>query len=153
LKTKADYLEYLQSEHWLELHQRVIERDGGKCTRCPSRVRLQAHHLFYRARWEDSLLSDLVTLCRPCHEKEHGLPPSPEPQSDYVRQIFTLDQLRRARELDFISQKVYDGLLPKFQPAALVKISKPSTPSTKVKRRKKWLKKWRQNVRCGRWSC
>lgn len=67
------YAEYLKSEHWRNLRQIVIKRDGLKCTRCPARTRLQAHHKFYRDRFEDSVPDDLITLCRQCHEKEHGL--------------------------------------------------------------------------------
>lgn len=67
------YLEYLKSEHWRVLRRAVIHRDGMKCVRCPARVRLQAHHKFYRDRFEDSIPDDLITLCRTCHRAEHGI--------------------------------------------------------------------------------
>lgn len=73
--SQLEYAEYLKSEHWMKLRRLVIDRDGRKCTRCPSRRMLQAHHTFYRPRWEDSLVDDLITLCRACHEKEHGIVP------------------------------------------------------------------------------
>lgn len=73
MKTRADYLEYLKSDHWKTLRRAVLDRDGNQCTKCPSRKHLQVHHRFYRQRWEDSEPDDLVTLCNWCHEREHGV--------------------------------------------------------------------------------
>lgn len=72
---QLEYLDYLKSEHWARLRDEVLRRDGYKCTRCPARHRLQAHHKIYRPKWEDSVADDLITLCRSCHEREHGLQP------------------------------------------------------------------------------
>lgn len=72
--TQQAYLEFLQTPQWLNLRWEAIKRDGRKCTRCQSRVRLQAHHVRYRATWAETQLDDLVTLCRDCHCLEHGLP-------------------------------------------------------------------------------
>jgi len=66
------YREYLRSEHWKQLRLSAIERDGGKCVRCPSSDRLQVHHRVYRGRWEDGVLEDVESLCRKCHRLEHG---------------------------------------------------------------------------------
>lgn len=110
MKTKAEYQEYLKSDQWLALRRRVIERDGRKCTRCPSRERLQAHHLFYRDRWEDAELSDLVTLCRDCHEREHGLKPatsSPEVMPGTPRRSSPMKVLNRLRSAKAITRKEY----------------------------------------------
>lgn len=70
---QVEYAEYRKTPHWRRLRKAVIKRDGRKCTRCLSRHMLQAHHLIYRDRFEDSVPSDLVTLCQGCHKKEHGL--------------------------------------------------------------------------------
>lgn len=67
------YQLYLESDHWKQLRAVVLARDGNKCTRCPAVSALQAHHTLYRTRFEDSLPEDLVTLCRGCHRKEHGI--------------------------------------------------------------------------------
>jgi len=72
-KSKAAYLEYLKSPHWITLRRRVFARDEFRCTKCRSPNCIEAHHKFYRERWEDADLSDLVTLCRGCHEQEHEL--------------------------------------------------------------------------------
>lgn len=67
------YSAYLLSGHWKELRQTVLARDGFRCVRCPAKKHLQAHHRIYRNRFEDSQPEDLITLCRHCHEIEHGI--------------------------------------------------------------------------------
>ncbi len=67
------YRDYLLTPHWQSLRREVLSRDGFRCRRCPARKRLQAHHLIYRARFEDSVADDLITLCHLCHKSEHGL--------------------------------------------------------------------------------
>jgi 5-methylcytosine-specific restriction endonuclease McrA len=62
---------YLQCDEWQALRERVFERDGGICrhTGC-GRPAEQVHHLTYdRVGYE--LLSDLVSVCIPCHERTH----------------------------------------------------------------------------------
>jgi len=62
----------------------VFRRDGWQCVRCPSRVNLQPHHMVYRDRFEDSVAAELITLCRSCHEREHGLQKVVEFKADGV---------------------------------------------------------------------
>lgn len=72
---QIEYQQYRMTEHWKMLRQAVFFRDGFRCVRCPSEMNLQPHHLFYRERFEDSIPADLITLCRDCHETEHGIIP------------------------------------------------------------------------------
>ena len=74
---QSAYRDYLQTAHWQHLRQVVLSRDGFQCVRCPSKKHLQAHHRYYRQRFEDSEPDDLITLCRDCHKKEHGIKPRP----------------------------------------------------------------------------
>ncbi len=64
------YSEYLKSDEWLAIRERVIERDGGQCKVSGDTTRLQVHHLSYRnvGREQDS---ELVTLCKRVHEAIH----------------------------------------------------------------------------------
>ena len=65
------YSEFLQSEEWKELREKVKSRDCFRCRECRSRFDLQVHHLTYEHGW----LCDeryLVTLCRECHERKHN---------------------------------------------------------------------------------
>jgi len=68
------YQYFLQSPGWLGLRLKCFERDGHRCQGCGTNERLQAHHRFYRQRWEDTELDDLVTLCKGCHEALHQNP-------------------------------------------------------------------------------
>ncbi len=68
------YDEYLLSAHWIKTRRRAIGLAGGRCAWCPSRRRLNVHHLTYR-RIGCERDDDLLVLCRCCHEKVHGLAP------------------------------------------------------------------------------
>ncbi len=70
---KAEYQQFLKSPFWRTLRAECIERDGGKCRYCGRDWMLQAHHLMYPRDWYDTTLDMLLTLCRPCHKKEHGI--------------------------------------------------------------------------------
>jgi hypothetical protein len=63
---------YLQTEHWKNLRESAIKRDGGKCIECGDTTTLNVHHKVYRKRFEDGVLEDVVTLCKMCHRIEHG---------------------------------------------------------------------------------
>lgn len=66
------YREYQATDHWAALRTAAVARDGGKCVRCGSTAILQVHHTLYRTPFEAGILSDVETLCRQCHRKEHG---------------------------------------------------------------------------------
>lgn len=73
--SKLAYREYLKSWHWKDLRQRVLARDNHRCVQCGATRELQAHHTFYRQDWYDAKITDLITLCRPCHRQTHGMKP------------------------------------------------------------------------------
>lgn len=68
---RSDYAgKYLQSEHWRELRNAVVEERGGRCERCGSTARLVVHHKTYdRVGHEHP--RDLEVLCRDCHVVRH----------------------------------------------------------------------------------
>jgi 5-methylcytosine-specific restriction endonuclease McrA len=49
------------------LRRRIRRRDGNRCTECGSREQLEVHHRNGNAR--DNAQSNLVTLCRDCHQQ------------------------------------------------------------------------------------
>jgi len=73
LSPKVRYALYVQSDHWRQLRAEKLQEHGYFCNRRKSDHRLQVHHMIYRERWEDALLSDLEVLCRRCHKSEHGI--------------------------------------------------------------------------------
>lgn len=68
------YAQYLRSEHWRMLRQRMLARSGGICQRCQRSHRdygfLDVHHRDYR-RFGAEREADLIVLCRECHISEH----------------------------------------------------------------------------------
>ncbi len=64
-----DHDVYLKSAQWATLRKLVLERDEFRCVKCFAAAD-HVHHLTYE-RWQNEELSDLVSLCRGCHELEH----------------------------------------------------------------------------------
>jgi hypothetical protein len=63
--------EFLQSEVWLKLRSKVLNRAQSICEGCAEAKATQVHHLNY-ARWGgNELLLDLVAVCDACHIKLH----------------------------------------------------------------------------------
>jgi 5-methylcytosine-specific restriction endonuclease McrA len=54
------------------LRNQVLERDGWRCQECGSLSNLQVHHLNPRSGLGSDTVTNLITLCAPCHGKRHG---------------------------------------------------------------------------------
>ena len=67
------YQEYLRSAVWRSIRDRVMKRANWKCEGCGIADAEEVHHLKYPGEWGAEFLFDLVALCRPCHERIHGL--------------------------------------------------------------------------------
>ena len=70
--SKQLYHEYLQTEHWQERRGKALKRAGDKCQVCANTERLEVHHNSYENLGGEPL-TDLVVLCRGCHELFHGV--------------------------------------------------------------------------------
>lgn len=62
-----DYKRYLASREWRAKRKEFIESTYGVCQRCAARPIENVHHLTY-ANLGNEPLSDLMGVCRPCHE-------------------------------------------------------------------------------------
>ena len=73
-KRKAEwwelYNEYLAGPKWAALRRHILKRDRYKCRKCGA-VAVQVHHLTYKRVFHEDP-ADLLSLCVPCHEKEHA---------------------------------------------------------------------------------
>jgi 5-methylcytosine-specific restriction endonuclease McrA len=67
----SEYLAYMGSNAWACRRRTVVANSGGICADCGSQVRLDVHHLTY-ARLGREHDSDLVAVCRRCHNARHG---------------------------------------------------------------------------------
>jgi len=58
---------------WPDVAARIRTLDGYRCTRCGGDHRLlDVHHIVYVSNFGTHRQENLATLCRPCHEAEHG---------------------------------------------------------------------------------
>ena len=60
---------YLKSEHWNTLKRAKLKLNPN-CEKCGESYLVDVHHLNYRNLY-DVRISDLQSLCRGCHHKEH----------------------------------------------------------------------------------
>jgi hypothetical protein len=56
---------------WDERRRKVYRRDGHRCRGCSGEGRLVAHHVVPKSQGGSHKMSNLVTLCEPCHAKVH----------------------------------------------------------------------------------
>lgn len=77
-----NYQEYLASDLWQSIRQRVFEQKGKFCNYCKSTNRLQIHHLSYSANvLAGKNIVPLIVVCNECHfkiskiEKEFNINP------------------------------------------------------------------------------
>ena len=61
---------YYKSEQWLALRKIILNRDSHTCRKCNKSKATEVHHLHYR-NWMDEKPSDLISICRDCHQQEH----------------------------------------------------------------------------------
>ena len=64
------YPRYLSSVAWKSKRREVLVRDGYRC-QCGA-VATEVHHKNYDTVGNEAL-EDLISLCRGCHEKRHGI--------------------------------------------------------------------------------
>jgi len=64
------YLAYLRSATWRRKRAAALKRAGFRCQVCNGSKRLDVHHRTY-ARFGRERASDLIVLCRTCHDIFH----------------------------------------------------------------------------------
>lgn len=68
---RKEHAEYMLSEHWAFLRDRVFTRDKLRCASCTSADELRGHHIVYRRPMTLCDADDILTLCRKCHDTLH----------------------------------------------------------------------------------
>lgn len=69
--TQIDEDDYLQTETWRNIRERILVIAKYKCADCGGFAD-QVHHLIYPEVWGMEELEDLIPLCNSCHAKRHG---------------------------------------------------------------------------------
>lgn len=78
------YADFLESEYWKILSQRLKAQAGYRCQLCgwTGPTGIEVHHKTYAHRGREiAYLEDLIVLCRACHKKQH-LPKPPSGTTD-----------------------------------------------------------------------
>ena len=60
------------SVRYARLRRGILERDNWRCQVCGCLKNLDVHHLRRRSQLGDDAETNLITLCRECHENLHG---------------------------------------------------------------------------------
>jgi 5-methylcytosine-specific restriction endonuclease McrA len=71
---KMPFEEYRRTPEWRTRRNRILLRAGNKCELCYASGPVDCHHRTYD-RYGEELLSDLIALCRSCHQRFHGILP------------------------------------------------------------------------------
>lgn len=71
------YKEYLLTDHWQQVRMEALQRSDHSCQLCKNAKNLHVHHNTYKRRGAE-LPSDLIVLCKGCHEKFHDIMPDEE---------------------------------------------------------------------------
>lgn len=70
---RKDYRDvYLKSDAWKRKRYVVMKRDNWRCVHCGARA-TQVHHKRYLRKIGKEPIEWLVSLCKPCHEAQHGI--------------------------------------------------------------------------------
>src|SRR6202167_6262478 len=54
------------------LRSEILERDGWRCQKCGCSKNLDVHHIKRRSALGDHAETNLITLCRKCHQIVHS---------------------------------------------------------------------------------
>lgn len=65
------YDAYLKSQHWQHMRELAREHYGNSCCLCGAMDDLDVHHRTYERKGRERL-SDLILLCRGCHQRFHA---------------------------------------------------------------------------------
>lgn len=91
------YLEYLASDEWQRVRQRVFATRLRRCERCKIfGVRLDLHHKSY-ANFGNERDEDLELLCRSCHIGEHASRPRARSRQGAMRTLAAAEAARWRR--------------------------------------------------------
>lgn len=89
-----NYNEYILSEEWRNTRLWALDRADNKCQICCNKHSLQVHHNEY-TRLGREIPSDLIVLCKKCHQLFHDSLPSKNNQdvTDVINDMTTSQQL------------------------------------------------------------
>jgi 5-methylcytosine-specific restriction endonuclease McrA len=70
------YDEHIKSIDWLNIRQRILQRDKNLCQACLINDAQEVHHLTYQ-NLGNEFMFELISVCKPCHDRIHNKPQRP----------------------------------------------------------------------------
>ena len=67
----AQYREYLKSDAWQRKRYVVLKRDNWTCQYCGAKATQVHHERYSKYKIGKEPIKWLVSLCEPCHDKQH----------------------------------------------------------------------------------
>jgi 5-methylcytosine-specific restriction endonuclease McrA len=112
------YGAYLQSSHWRKYRDRYVASGLPLCCTACGSSKYQLHHVTYDCLG-DERLSDVIPLCRECHERVHEhakLHHMPLERTDLIlKRIFAWSDAEMKRRFDpFVKQEAIETGMPPF---------------------------------------
>ena len=83
------YIKYInESLKWIKISDTIMERDEHRCVQCRRNKNLNVHHLTYEHLYhEEKYPTELITLCKSCHDKLHSSPNKAELNKDFGNKV------------------------------------------------------------------
>ena len=66
---RDNYGKYWDS--WRDISKQVKNRDGNKCVLCGGIEGLEPHHITPLSKGGKTVMSNLLTMCKTCHDRRH----------------------------------------------------------------------------------
>lgn len=68
-RLKTEYQEYMASELWRTIRERIMERDRWTCQACGRKATVVHHKSYDREVLDGNRDSDLIAICNHCHQQ------------------------------------------------------------------------------------
>ena len=68
---RSQYQLYLESDVWLAIRDRVLERDGNTCQCCGRPAKVVHHRDYSNSTMTGESIDRLISLCKKCHKFIH----------------------------------------------------------------------------------
>lgn len=98
------YNEYLQTPEWQAKRSKRLQIDHFKCQKCGRPMDLQVHHLTYANIGHENVNTDLITLCKNCHQEIE------DEKASYRERVISdyREAWRAARQLELQFRRDYE---------------------------------------------
>lgn len=104
------YGDYLKSNLWKSIRNRVAKRDGGHCKCCGSKAECVHHIKYTEGSLRGTSLRYLISLCNVCHGEVHGGCELPHGDTEKLFKMLgdAPESIKRIKYEDPVAREEYD---------------------------------------------